>query len=102
MTKIKRTFIYSAGIAAASALSSYFIVRDLGKDSELLNEHFMLLWFSSFLPILVSSFVSGFLYHYLCESKKLWVHILWFVINAAFAILFFAIVIRLLLVALAG
>lgn len=101
MTKIKRTLIFSAGIALASAVASFFIVKDLGESSPLLKEHFQLLWYSSFLPILVSSFVSGFLYHYLCESKKAWVHVLWFLINASFVVTFFAIVIRLLLVALA-
>ena len=101
MTKLQRTLIFSAAIAVISAIASYFIVKDLGESSELLREHFKLLWLSSFLPILVSSFVSGFLYHYLCESKKAWVHALWFVINSAFVVVFFAIVIRLLLVALA-
>lgn len=101
MTKIKRTLIFSFLLAAVSAVASFFIVKDLGEDSALLKEHFKLLWFSSFLPIIVSSFVSGFLYHYLCESKKVWVHVLWFVINTAFVVIFFAIVIRLLLVALA-
>ena len=101
MTKLQRTLIFSTAIGIISAIASYFIVKDLGESSELLREHFTLLWLSSFLPILVSSFVSGFLYHYLCESKKAWVHALWFVINAAFVVTFFAIVIRLLLVALA-
>ena len=48
MTKIKRTLIFSAAIALASAIASYFIVRDLGDDSAFLKEHFKLLWFSSF------------------------------------------------------
>ena len=101
MTKIKRTLLYSSAIAVVSAIASFFIVKDLGSSSALLEEHFMLLWLSSFLPIIVTSFVSGFLYHYLCESEKIWVHVLWFVINITFVVAFFAIVIRLLLVALA-
>lgn len=102
MTKTKRTFLFALGIALISAVASFFIVKNLGESSALLEEHFMLLWLSSFLPIVVSAFVSGFLYHYLCESRKTWVHILWFVINISFVVVFFAIVIRLLLVALSG
>ncbi len=100
MTKIKRTLLFALALALISAAASFFIVKDLGQSSALLKEHFMLLWLSSFLPIAVSAFVSGFLYHYLCESRKAWVHVLWFVLNVSFVVVFFAIIIRLLLVAL--
>ncbi len=100
MTKIKRTLLFAFGIALISTVASFFIVKDLGEASILLKDKFMLLWLSSFLPIVVSAFVSGFLYHYLCESRKTWVHILWFVLNLTFVVAFFAIIIRLLLVSL--
>lgn len=100
MTKTKRTFLFAFGIVLLSAIATLIIVKDIGETSELLKNKFLLLWLSSFLPIAVSAFVSAFLYHNLCESKKTWVHILWFVLNVTFIVTFFAIVIRLLLVAL--
>ena len=100
MTKTKRTLLFAFGIILISGIATLFIIRDIGETSELLKNKFLLLWLSSFLPIAVSAFVSAFLYHYLCESKKRWVHILWFVLNVSFVVAFFAIVIRLLLVAL--
>jgi hypothetical protein len=100
MTKIKRTLLFALGIVIISAIATLITVRDVGETSELLKDKFLLLWLSSFLPIAVSAFVSAFLYHTLCESKKTWVHILWFVLNVSFIVAFFAIVIKLLLVAL--
>jgi len=100
MTKIKRTLLFAAGIVIISSIADYFIIMDISESSTQLSEHFRLLWASSFLPIAVSAFVSAFLYYHLCESQKRWVHILWFVINISFVVVFFAIVIRLLLVAL--
>jgi len=100
MTKTKRTLLFAFGIVLFSAIATLIIVKDIGETSALLKDKFKLLWLSSFLPISVSAFVSAFLYRYLCESRKTWVHILWFVLNVSFVVAFFAIVINLLLVAL--
>lgn len=100
MTKIKRTLLFASGIMLISAFASLFIIMDITESSAQLRDNSPVLWASSFLPIAVSAFVSAFLYHYLCESEKRWVHILWFVLNTSFIVAFFAIVIRLLLIAL--
>lgn len=100
MTKIKRTLLFASGIVVISAVAALFTITDITESSALLRDKYTILWVSSFLPIAVSAFVSAFLYYYLCESQKRWVHILWFVINVSFVVVFFAIIIRLLLVAL--
>ena len=100
MTKIKRTLLFAAGIVVISSVTALFVIMDITESSALLRDNFRIIWASSFLPIAVSAFVSAFLYHYLCESEKRWVHILWFAINISLVVAFFAIILRLLLVAL--
>lgn len=100
MTKIKRTLLFAAGILVICSVTTLFIIMDITESSAQLRGNFRIIWASSFLPIAVSAFVSAFLYHYLCESEKRWVHVLWFAINTAFVVAFLAIILRLLLVAL--
>jgi len=89
MTKLKRTLIFGLLIIVIASISSLFIVMNMSKYSNEPRQIYWIVWISSLLPTLVLASISAFLYHYLCESKKRWVHILWFLINligiAAFA-----------------
>ena len=81
MTKLKRTTIYSLLLILIAAISSLLVVIYSGHSSDEEWKVFWIIWLSSLIPIIVSGCISAFLYHYLCESKKAWVHVLWFVIN---------------------
>jgi len=81
MTKTKRTLIFGLLIIGIGAILSLLIVMYITGFSDENNKEFWIVWISSLLPTIVSGFIAAFLYHYLCESKKKWVHILWFLIN---------------------
>jgi len=81
MTKTKRTLIFGLLLIILGAISSLLVVMYITGFSYDNNKEFWIVWISSLLPTIVSSCIAAFLYHYLCESKRLWVHILWFLIN---------------------
>lgn len=81
MTKLKRTTTYSLLLILIAAISSLIVVIYSGHYNSDEREVFWIIWLSSLIPIIVSGCISAFLYHYLCESKKTWVHVLWFLIN---------------------
>lgn len=81
MTKLKRTLIFGLLLITLGAISSLIIVTYLTRFSDEPSEMFWIVYISSLLPTIISSSIASFLYHYLCESKKSWVHVLWFLIN---------------------
>ena len=81
MTKTKRTLIFGLLLIILGAISSLLVVMYITGFSDDNNKEFWIVWISSLLPTIVSGCIAAFLYHYLCESKKRWVHILWFLIN---------------------
>ncbi len=81
MTKLKRTLTFGLLLIVLGAVCSLLIVMYLTHFSDEPGEIFWIVYISSLLPTIVSGCIAAFLYHYLCESKKRWVHILWFLIN---------------------
>ena len=81
MTKLKRTFIFGLLLIVLGAISSLLVVMYITGFSDGTSKEFWIVYISSLLPTIVSGCIAAFLYHYLCESTKSWVHILWFLIN---------------------
>ena len=88
MTKIKRAIIYGVLLVIIASVLSLIIGLYEGKYYIQDVQSFWIVWISSLIPTAISGFISAFLYYYLCESKKKWVHILWFLINLAFVVTF--------------
>lgn len=81
MTKLKRTLTFGLLLIVIGAACSLLIVTYMTRFSDEPDKIFWIVYISSLLPTIVSGSIAAFLYHYLCESKKRWVHILWFLIN---------------------
>ncbi len=81
MTKTKRTLIFGLLLIILGAISSLLVVMYITGFSDDNNKEFWIVWISSLLPTIVSGCIAAFLYHYLCESTKKWIHIVWFLIN---------------------
>ena len=88
MSKLKRTVIYALLLIVLASASSLIIGIYEGNYYRQNEQSFWIVWLSSLIPTTISGFISAFLYYYLCESKKAWVHILWFVINLIFIVTF--------------
>ena len=67
---------------------SLFLGYNEGKHYVQDEKSLWIVWLSSLIPTTISGFISAFLYYYLCESKKTWVHILWFILNLIFIVAF--------------
>ncbi|MEX1000352.1 MAG: hypothetical protein WD000_10425 [Thermodesulfobacteriota bacterium] len=81
MTKLKRTLTFGLLLIVLGAICSLLIVMYITRLSDEPSKTFWIIYISSLLPTIVSGSIAAFLYHHLCESKKRWVHILWFLIN---------------------
>ena len=81
MTKTKRTLMFGLLLIVLGAIISLLVVMYITGFSDLTKRELWIVWVSSLLPTIVSGCIAAFLYHYLCESEKKWVHILWFLIN---------------------
>ncbi|MCZ6639797.1 MAG: hypothetical protein E2O72_01430 [Candidatus Dadabacteria bacterium] len=92
MTKLKRTFIFGLLNTVIASILSLLIVMYMTGYSNEQRYIFWIVWISSLLPMIVLVFVTAFLYHYLCESKKRWVHILWFLINSSLIVGFASVI----------
>jgi hypothetical protein len=92
MTKFKRTLIFGFLLTVIAAILSLLIVMYMTGFSSQLRHIFWIVWISAMLPTIVLGFISAFLYHYLCESRKTWVHILWFLLNLSFMVAFASII----------
>lgn len=88
MTKIRRTLIYGLLIIAIASAASLLIGIYEGTYYTQEEESFWIVWLSSLIPTAISGCISAFLYYYLCESNKTWVHILWFTLNLIFVVAF--------------
>jgi len=92
MTKLKRTLIFGLLITVIASVSSLLLVMYMTGYSNEQKHIFWIVWISSLLPMIVLVCVTAFLYHYLCESKKRWVHILWFLINLSLIVGFASVI----------
>jgi hypothetical protein len=92
MTKLKRTIIFGLLITVIASVSSLLIVMYMTGYSNEQKHIFWIVWISSLLPMTVLVCVTAFLYHYLCESKKRWVHILWFLLNLSLIVGFASVI----------
>lgn len=81
MTKTKRTLIFGLLLIVLGAIISLLVVMYITGFAGGTSKELWIVWLSSLLPTIVSGGIAAFLYHYLCESKKKWVHILWFLIT---------------------
>ncbi|MEM7009568.1 MAG: hypothetical protein AAF462_10580 [Thermodesulfobacteriota bacterium] len=89
MSKIKRTILYGLLITVIASFASLVIGIYANTNYFVQNEKsFWIVWLASLIPTAISGFISAFLYHYLCDSKKRWVHILWFILNLLFILAF--------------
>ena len=84
--KTQISVYYGLGIFALSSFATLIIIFFMTDQEARWGKLFWILWSSSLLPTVIASFVSAFLYHYLIESKKKWVHAVCFILNAALII----------------
>ena len=88
MSKTKRTIIYGILIIVIASALSLILGFNEGRDHVQNEKSLWIVWLSSLIPTSISGFISAFLYYYLCDSKKTWVHILWFILNLIFIVTF--------------
>ena len=86
MTKTKRTLLFGLLLIVLGAIISLLVVKYITGFSGGTNKELWIVWVASLLPTLVSGCIAAFMYHYLCESKRKWVHILWFIIMLAIVV----------------
>lgn len=88
MTKLQRTILYGLLIILIASIISLIIVRYFSNFSDGDTQILWIVWLSTLVPTTASGFISAFLYRYLCEFNKRWVHILWFIVNLILIIIF--------------
>lgn len=88
MTKRKRTLIYGLLIILIASALSLVLGYNEGIEHVQDEKSLWIVWLSSLIPTTISGFISAFLYYYLCDSSKTWVHILWFILNLIFIVAF--------------
>lgn len=81
MSKTKRTLIFGLLLVILGAISSLLVVMYITGFSDGTKKELWIVWISSLLPTIISSCIAAFLYHYLCETKKMYIHIIWFLIT---------------------